>query len=138
MAFPEVFGALQQKVIDAQENPLDVIYNDSIHEAAPYITLSNHVIGAFNFQFWGQKFKGFPQDVQDALKQAADAASAEYTANTAKREQEILDKYKANSKINHLSCPVKIPRFPHPSRCTRDGSLFQRGVEGIVGVPVHH
>lgn len=103
MAFPEVFGALQQKVIDAQENPLDVIYNDSIHEAAPYITLSNHVIGAFNFQFWGQKFKGFPQDVQDALKQAADAASAEYTANTAKREQEILDKYKANSKITLIT-----------------------------------
>jgi tripartite ATP-independent transporter DctP family solute receptor len=103
MAFTEVFGALQQKVIDAQENPLDVIFNDSIHEVAPYITLSNHVIGAFNFQFWGKKFDNFPKEVQDALKAAANAAGKEYTENTTRREQEILAKYKADAKVTLIT-----------------------------------
>ena len=103
MAFTEVFGALQQKVIDAQENPLDVIFNDSIHEVAPNITLSSHVIGAFNFQFWGEKFDGFPKEIQDALQAAADAAGKEYTDNTTRREEEILAKYKANPKVKLIT-----------------------------------
>lgn len=103
MAFTEVFGALQQKVIDAQENPLDVIFNDSIHEVAPNITLSSHVIGAFNFQFWGEKFDSFPKEIQDALRAAADAAGKEYTDNTTKREEEILGKYKADDKVNLIT-----------------------------------
>ena len=85
MAFTEVFGALQQKVIDAQENPLDVIFNDSIHEVAPNITLSSHVIGAFNFQFWGEKFDSFSKEVQDALKAAASAAAPATTRPAARR-----------------------------------------------------
>lgn len=103
MAFTEVFGALQQKVIDAQENPLDVIFNDSIHEVAPNITLSSHVIGAFNFQFWGEKYDGFPKEIQDALKAAAEAAGKEYTDNTTKREEDILAKYKADEKVNLIT-----------------------------------
>jgi tripartite ATP-independent transporter DctP family solute receptor len=103
MAFTEVFGALQQKVIDAQENPLDVIFNDSLHEVAPNITLSNHVIGAFNFQLWGEKFDGFPKEIQEALKAAADTAGKEYSDNTSKREQEILAKYKADPKVKLIT-----------------------------------
>lgn len=103
MAFTEVFGALQQRVIDAQENPLDVIFNDSIHEVAPHITLSSHVIGAFNFQFWGEKFLSFPEEIQKAIKEAADVAGKEYTENTAKRENEILARYKADSKVNLIT-----------------------------------
>jgi tripartite ATP-independent transporter DctP family solute receptor len=103
MAFTEVFGALQQKVIDAQENPLDVIFNDSIHEVAPNITLSSHVIGAFNFQFWGEKFNAYPEDIQRALREAADVAAKEYTENTTKREQEILAKYKADDKVTLIN-----------------------------------
>lgn len=112
MAFTEVFGALQQKVIDAQENPLDVIYNDSIHEVAPNITLSSHVIGAFNFQFWGEKFDGFPADIQQAIREAADIAAKEYTENTTKREQEILAKYKADDKVTLINLdPAEYERW---------------------------
>jgi tripartite ATP-independent transporter DctP family solute receptor len=99
MNFPEVFGALQQKVIDAQENPLDTINSNSIQEVAPYITLSNHVIGAFNFQFWGKTFAKYPDWLQKVIVEAAEFASDEYTADTSKKEQQILEKFKSNPKI---------------------------------------
>lgn len=37
MAFSEVFTALQQGIIDAQENPYDLIYNASLYEVQKYI-----------------------------------------------------------------------------------------------------
>lgn len=99
MNFPEVFGALQQKVIDAQENPLDTINSNSLQEVAPNITLTSHVIGAFNFQFWGKTFAKYPDWLQKAIVEAGEAASDEYTADTSKKEQDILAKFRADSRI---------------------------------------
>ncbi len=90
MAFPEVFGAIQQKVIDAQENPIDVIYTNSIYEVAPYVLLSEHVYGAFNFIFWGDTFNSYPADVQEVMKKAIETASNEYNDSIQAMEAEML------------------------------------------------
>lgn len=100
MAFPEVFGALQQGVIDAQENPFNVIWNDSMYEVAPYITLSEHVYGAFNFQLWGATFDSWPENVRRAVQMGADAASEVYNAQQASSEQEIVDRLEADPDVD--------------------------------------
>ncbi len=43
MAWGEVYGALQQRVIDGQENPIAVILTSKIYEVQKYFTLSQHV-----------------------------------------------------------------------------------------------
>ncbi|MDB6178401.1 TRAP transporter substrate-binding protein [Paracoccus sp. Z330] len=43
MAFGEVYTALQTGVLDAQENPLDIIMGTSLHEVQETITLTGHV-----------------------------------------------------------------------------------------------
>jgi tripartite ATP-independent transporter DctP family solute receptor len=43
MAWGEVYGALQQKVIDGQENPVVVILTSKIYEVQKYMTLTRHV-----------------------------------------------------------------------------------------------
>lgn len=43
MAWPEVIPALQQGVIDGQENPLSVIVSVKLNEVQKYLTLSGHV-----------------------------------------------------------------------------------------------
>jgi len=43
MAFPEVFAALQQGVIDGQENPIPVITSANFWEVQDYLTLTGHV-----------------------------------------------------------------------------------------------
>jgi tripartite ATP-independent transporter DctP family solute receptor len=42
LAFPEVYAALEQKAIDAQENPLTVIDANKFHEVQKYLALTNH------------------------------------------------------------------------------------------------
>ncbi|MCC8184176.1 DctP family TRAP transporter solute-binding subunit [Cloacibacillus porcorum] len=43
MPFSEVFAALEQKVIDGQENPLSVIWDSSFYDVQKYLTITNHV-----------------------------------------------------------------------------------------------
>ncbi|SFN05828.1 DctP family TRAP transporter solute-binding subunit [Thermodesulforhabdus norvegica] len=45
IAWPEVYGALQQKVVDGQENPAGVIYNVKFYEVQKYLTLDGHSYG---------------------------------------------------------------------------------------------
>jgi TRAP-type transport system periplasmic protein len=43
MAFPEVFGALQQGVIDGQENPIPVILASKFSQVQKHLSLTGHV-----------------------------------------------------------------------------------------------
>src|SRR5947199_296368 len=43
MAFTEVFTALQQGTVDAQENPLSVITSAKLDQVQKYLTLTGHV-----------------------------------------------------------------------------------------------
>jgi tripartite ATP-independent transporter DctP family solute receptor len=42
LPFPEVYGALEQKAIDGQENPISVIAANKFWEVQKYIALTNH------------------------------------------------------------------------------------------------
>lgn len=43
MAFPEVFGALQQGTVDGQENPMPVILASKFAQVQKYLSLTSHV-----------------------------------------------------------------------------------------------
>ncbi len=43
MAWGEVYAALQQKVIDGQENPIAVIHSSKLYEVQKYLALTGHV-----------------------------------------------------------------------------------------------
>lgn len=43
IAFPEVYMALAQNVVDGQENPIAVIYHNKFYEVQKYLTLTKHV-----------------------------------------------------------------------------------------------
>jgi tripartite ATP-independent transporter DctP family solute receptor len=43
MSFSELFTALQQKTVDAQENPILLIYSSKLYEAQKYISKTGHV-----------------------------------------------------------------------------------------------
>lgn len=48
MAFSEVYMALQQGTIDAQENPFEVIYANRLYEQQDYVILTNHLPASHN------------------------------------------------------------------------------------------
>lgn len=46
MAFTELFGALESKAMDAQENPFAVIYTSKFYEVQKFLSVTNHVYTA--------------------------------------------------------------------------------------------
>lgn len=71
MAFGEVFTALQQKTIDAQENPLAIIVSSKFYEAQPYLSLTEHVYMPAHLLISEEKWQSFPDNVQKAIQDAA-------------------------------------------------------------------
>ena len=91
MAFSEVFTALQQGVIEAQENPIPTIAKNSFYEVQKYLILTSHMANGFTFQMNAKKFDGYSKEVQDALIGAADKAAEFYNRYVQENEQKLLD-----------------------------------------------
>ena len=63
MSFSELYGALQQGVVDGQENPLENIYNGKLYEVQKYVNITRHIYN-FAYVFISEKFwqKLSPED----------------------------------------------------------------------------
>ena len=74
MASGEVFTALQQGVVDGQENPLSNIYTQKFNEVQKYILKDNHVCDFLIFAFSKEFYDALTADEQTALQEAVDIA----------------------------------------------------------------
>lgn len=71
IAWPETYTALQQKVVDGQENPVAVIVFAKFFEIQKYLTLDGHSYGA-DFLLINEKFyQSLPKETQQTIKSAA-------------------------------------------------------------------
>ncbi len=71
MAFSEVFTALQQGTVEAQENPLAMISSANFAEVQKYLNLTNHVI-SWGYVVIGEKqFQTLPDKYKDIFIEAA-------------------------------------------------------------------
>jgi tripartite ATP-independent transporter DctP family solute receptor len=71
IAWPEVYTSLQQGVVDGQENPVGVIYNNKLYEVQKYLILDGHAYGA-DFMLINDKFfNSLPAEQQNIIKMAA-------------------------------------------------------------------
>ncbi len=77
MAFPEVFGALQQGTVDGQENPIPVIVSSKFGQVQKNLTLTGHVYSPALFitstSFFGTLSPELKKALQDAAKVGATA-----------------------------------------------------------------
>ena len=71
MAFAEVFIALQQGTIDAQENPHEVIVANAFYEVQDYIIHTNHLLHTITLVMNGPRFEALSPEQQQVLEQAA-------------------------------------------------------------------
>ncbi|SLN75307.1 TRAP transporter substrate-binding protein [Oceanibacterium hippocampi] len=71
----ELFAALEQKVVDGQENPYAVIDLYKIYESQQYVTDTAHFFDVILFVASENVMAGFPQEVQDAIAAAARATT---------------------------------------------------------------
>ncbi|OGP93775.1 MAG: C4-dicarboxylate ABC transporter substrate-binding protein [Deltaproteobacteria bacterium RBG_16_48_10] len=71
IAWPETYTALQQKVVDGQENPVSVILSVKFFEVQKYIILDGHSYGVDFILVNDSFFQKLPKETQQILKTAA-------------------------------------------------------------------
>ncbi len=94
VALTETFTALQQGTVDAQENPIIASYNFGFYDVAPYLILTNHVYSTDLFIFDRDYFNSLPQDIQEAIKEAANETATWRSEYTLEIENEFIQKFK--------------------------------------------
>jgi tripartite ATP-independent transporter DctP family solute receptor len=65
--FGELYNALQQKVVDGQENPLVTIFNMKFYEVQKYLILSSHAYLGHVLMYSKTWFDALPKDQQKIL-----------------------------------------------------------------------
>jgi tripartite ATP-independent transporter DctP family solute receptor len=74
MAFPEIYSALQQKVVDGQENPYTMPWNAKFYEAQKYLSKTGHMLLTHTVVYSKKLWQQLPADIQAALQESANEA----------------------------------------------------------------
>lgn len=102
MAWGEVYGALQSKVIDGQENPIAVIHSAQLAAVQKYMTLTRHVYSPAIIALGVARWNEMPKADQDLMaKTAVDVAAyqrklgrdqeAKWVAELRQRGMEVVE-----------------------------------------------
>ncbi|WP_461834757.1 TRAP transporter substrate-binding protein [Desulfothermus sp.] len=99
LPFSEVYSALQQGVVDGQENTISNIYTKKFYEVQKYMTISNHGYLGYmlvtNQIFWNS----LPSDLKNILKKCVKDATDKNWELSSKLEKEQLKKIEESGKV---------------------------------------
>lgn len=98
MAFAEVYNALQLRVVDGQENPINVPVSAKLYEVQKYVTISNHIADAWVLGMNPARYDG----LSDAFKAALNDAAKETEAWKAENDNGDIAKSIATLKANGM------------------------------------
>ncbi|MGO1764613.1 MAG: DctP family TRAP transporter solute-binding subunit [Brevibacterium yomogidense] len=91
MAWPEVYTALQQGVIDSQENPIATIADVRFFEVQKYIAMTEHVYSPAPMMISERYFETFSDADQEAILEAGSHATDIQREASAVQEDEALE-----------------------------------------------
>lgn len=72
IALSEVFTALSSGVVEMQENPYDMIYNNSFQEVQKYCNETEHVFSAIIYVVGKEQYESLPDDLRQIVDKAAE------------------------------------------------------------------
>ena len=107
MAWSEVYTALQQKTIDAQENPIAIIYFQKIYEVQKYLSLTGHFYSPTPLLMSLKAFNRLPRDFQKIMLDTA-TECATYERNLL-RDNEAKQLAEIKAKGMQVTLPNKKP-----------------------------
>jgi tripartite ATP-independent transporter DctP family solute receptor len=95
MAWGELYTALQQRVVDAAENVIDVYFSSKHFEVAKHYSTTNHVYLVVMFMASEKFLQKQPKNIQEAITSSAQEAAVYEHSVFVKNEQEAYQKLKA-------------------------------------------
>lgn len=120
MAFGELYTALQQKTVDAQENPISLIYTSKFYEVQKYLSLTGHVYAATVVLINNDFYNKLPEDIKKIVDEGAVKFRDEQRGLAARQDTEWVDKLKQSGmQVNELT-PEQKQKFIAATRPVYD------------------
>jgi tripartite ATP-independent transporter DctP family solute receptor len=111
LPFPELYTALEQKVVDGQENPPNTIYYSKIHEVQKYLSLTNHVFNPQSLLISKKTWDAMSPAEKDVISQAAKEAAVYERKESREQTKKSIDLIRqAGVAVNEIS-PAEIERI---------------------------
>lgn len=130
IAFAEVYLALSQGVVDAQENPLVTIQAKKFHEVQKNIVLTGHITDALLTIVSGGTMKRLSADEQKVLTEILQEAADKCTDDIVKMEKELSDWFKGQGKnvvaVDRTPFRDAVVKMHMGSDATWDKTVYDR------------
>jgi len=108
MAFPEVFGALQQGTVDGQENPIGVITSAKLFQVQKHLTLTGHLYSPAVTLMSPAAYNKMSDADKKAIRELAREAAAVSRKRVEQQEAEGIEELKkAGMQVRTLSTDEK-------------------------------
>lgn len=108
ISFNELFTALQQGTVDAQENPVSIIYTSKFYEVQKYLSLTGHVYTNCPYLISKSFLESMPEDLQQIVREAAKDTLVEQRKELGAKESETIEQLKASGmEVNELTAEQK-------------------------------
>jgi len=94
IAFAEVYLALQNGTVEAQENPLTTIEAKKFYEVQKNIILTGHIVDHLNTVISGKLWKSLSDEDKKIFAEVAQQAAEKASAEVAASEKKMVDVFK--------------------------------------------
>lgn len=129
LPFPEIYNALQQKVIDGQDNPIYTSILMKFTEVNKFATITNHILTecptVVNRDFWNS----LKPEHQKIFREAAEVQAKVNREGNAKNRVEALDKAKAQKVNVHVLTQKEREAFKKAVQPVHEKYRAQYGAE---------
>ncbi len=110
MTFGEVYGALESKAIDGQDNPVGVIESAKFAEVQKYMSLTRHVYTGMPMLMSKKTWDGMSEVERKIITDAADEAKQEERKIAQAKELQSIDNLRKTMQVNDVA-PAEIARL---------------------------
>ena len=99
MSFGELYTAMQQKVVDGQENPLSNIYTAKFFEVNKYLSLTGHLHLTHMVMYSAKLWEKLPPDLQQVVRDSVIESQATQRQKVRDDDERLLNEVKAKGML---------------------------------------
>lgn len=111
ISWSELYSALQQGVVDGEENPLSMIEQAKLYEVQKYLTLDGHTLGVLPIAINEKVFKSLSPEYKDIVKDSAQQAIAVFRAQLYLGNTLWIDDLKAKKMQVYVPTAAEYKQF---------------------------
>jgi TRAP-type C4-dicarboxylate transport system substrate-binding protein len=134
IAFAEVYLALSNGTVDAQENPLTTIEAKKFYEVQKHVMLTRHVYDGLTTQVGPHVWNTLSEAEKRIFRDVAREAAERVTRDIEKREAELAEEFRRRGLGVHEVDRQSLERAVHESAPLESVGLERRDFERIQAI----